>query len=92
MTVHYTVTAAADLRSIVLYGVENSLPDPVRFGERLHTRLVRLAKIADPGRKGRIAGTREWVITGTPYIAVWQRDGDDITIVRVLHGARQWSA
>lgn len=90
MRVRYMDEAKAELRAIVRFGIENDLADPLAYVLRLRDRFARLATIKHPGRKGRIVGAREWVITGTPYIAVWQREGDDITIVRVLHGARQW--
>lgn len=90
MRVHYTASAISDLRCIVQFGIEHDLPDPAGFIRGLRDRLARLAEIAHPGRKGRLASTREWVVTGTPYIAVFQRADEDVTIVRVLHGAQQW--
>lgn len=90
MRLRYTAEAKAELRAIIQYGVENALPDPVAHVGELRARLARLATIKHPGRQGRVAGTREWVVTGTPYIAVFRREGDQVTIVRVLHGARQW--
>ncbi len=42
------------------------------------------------GRRGRVVGTRELVITETPYISVYRVEGEMIDILRVLHGARQW--
>lgn len=42
------------------------------------------------GRPGRITGTRELVITGTPYLVAYQVAGDTVTILAVLHGARRW--
>ncbi|QGY04550.1 type II toxin-antitoxin system RelE/ParE family toxin [Methylobacterium mesophilicum SR1.6/6] len=42
------------------------------------------------GRPGRIPGTRESVIPGTPDIAAYRIVGDAIEVLAVLHGARQW--
>lgn len=42
------------------------------------------------GRPGRVPGTRELVITGTPYLVAYAVAGDTITILAVLHGARRW--
>ncbi len=42
------------------------------------------------GREGRLAGTRELVIVGSPFIAVYRVKKTRIEILRVLHGARRW--
>ena len=42
------------------------------------------------GRPGRINGTRELVITGTPYIVPYRVQEGIIQILRVYHGARRW--
>jgi toxin ParE1/3/4 len=42
------------------------------------------------GRQGRVAGTRELVISGTPFIVPYRADLDAIQILRVYHGARKW--
>ncbi len=42
------------------------------------------------GRHGRIEGTRELVISRTPYIAAYRITGDTVRILRVLHGAQLW--
>jgi addiction module RelE/StbE family toxin len=42
------------------------------------------------GRSGRVAGTRELVVSDTPYIAAYRVLGDEVQILAVLHGARRW--
>ena len=37
------------------------------------------------GRVGRIAGTRELVITGTPYVAAYAVTPSAVRILRVFH-------
>ena len=44
------------------------------------------------GRIGRVKGTRELVISRTPYIVAYRIDANLVTVVRVLHGAREWPA
>jgi toxin ParE1/3/4 len=41
------------------------------------------------GRKGRAHGTRELVMSGTPYIVVY-RVRQIVEILAVVHGAREW--
>lgn len=42
------------------------------------------------GRAGRVAGTRELVLTKYPYIIPYLVKKDVIYIVRVLHTSRKW--
>lgn len=42
------------------------------------------------GRPGRVDGTRELVISHTPYIAAYRIAGDTVHIPHVLHGAQEW--
>jgi toxin ParE1/3/4 len=42
------------------------------------------------GRVGRVRGTRELVISRTPFIAVYRIEGQRIEILRFLHGAQMW--
>ena len=42
------------------------------------------------GRIGRVRGTRELVISRTPFIAVYRIEGERIEILRFLHGAQKW--
>ncbi len=43
------------------------------------------------GRPGRVKGTRELVISRTPFIVIYRQQGEQrIEILRLLHGAQQW--
>lgn len=50
----------------------------------------RLPRAPYVGRIGRVAGTRELVIQGTPYVMGYRIGENDIHILCVRHGARQW--
>lgn len=60
----------------------------------VHATILRqvgqLAEHPRIGRPGRVKGTRELVVSGTPYIVAYRVAGQDVTILRVLHGAQQW--
>jgi toxin ParE1/3/4 len=43
------------------------------------------------GRPGRVPGTRELVVAGTPYIVAYRAKRRSIEILRVLHGAQKWT-
>jgi toxin ParE1/3/4 len=42
------------------------------------------------GRPGRIIGTRELVVPGTPYIVPYRVRNDTVEVLRVFHAARRW--
>lgn len=43
------------------------------------------------GRPGRMKGTRELVISNTPFIAVYRLKGTQrIEVINLLHGSQQW--
>ena len=59
--------------------------------ERIATSVDRLAIRPASGRTGRVPGTRELVVSGTPYVVPYRVRGETIEILRVFHGARKWS-
>lgn len=48
-----------------------------------------LVKNPNVGRLGRVSGTRELVVSRTPYIVVY-RVGARVEILAIIHGARDW--
>ncbi|MGA9527821.1 MAG: type II toxin-antitoxin system RelE/ParE family toxin [Terriglobales bacterium] len=49
-----------------------------------------LERFPSLGRPGRIPGTRELVIPGTPYIVPYRVRGDIVQVIRFFHAARKW--
>jgi toxin ParE1/3/4 len=49
-----------------------------------------LARNPSIGRPGRVEGTRELIVTDTPYILPYRIHGNEIQILHVFHAARQW--
>jgi plasmid stabilization system protein ParE len=49
--------------------------------------LYQLAQSPESGRAGGCAGTREIVMSGMPYIAIYEQKNNLIRVIRVLHGA-----
>lgn len=80
--------AEADLRRITNHiRVDN--PNAARaMVERI---LERCADLADFPEQGRTVGgrRRELVVAGTPYLAVYRLVGDEVQILRVLHGRQE---
>ena len=61
-----------------------------RIVERIRAAVTRLAVSPALGRPGRVVGTGELVISGTPYIVPYRVKGDIVQIITILHGAQRW--
>ena len=66
---------------------QNSLAAAKHAVSVLKRQLNTLAELPDSGRVGGCDGTREVVMTGLPYIAIYEKSDALVTIVRVLNGA-----
>jgi toxin ParE1/3/4 len=42
------------------------------------------------GRLGRVEGTRELVVTGTPFVLIFEVSGNRIDILHIVHGRQNW--
>ena len=57
---------------------------------RIDTAVARLKGYPFVGRPGREAGTRELVVSRTPYVVIYTIEADRVAIMHVIHGAQQW--
>ena len=55
-----------------------------------HDAVEQLVDHPHLGRPGRVEGTREFVIAGTPFIVVYRVVNNRLRILSVIHGARRW--
>lgn len=90
MRLEWSVFALEDRDGIFDYIEEDSPRAAVVVDDRIRTQVRQLLQFPETGRLGRVEGTRELVISRTPYIAAYRITGDTVRILRVLHGAQQW--
>jgi len=64
----------------------------IDMGDAIDAAVRHLADHPRMGRPGRVPGTRELVVSGTPYIVAYRVDPDAVVILRLLHGAQRWLA
>ena len=83
-----------DFRGIIGYIAHDNPAAARNVAIRIDQTIQTLA--ATPtGRQGRVSGTYEKVVRGMPYIVAYAlgdepKDHETITILRVIHGARDW--
>jgi toxin ParE1/3/4 len=86
----WSLLALADREAIFDYIEADSPRAAVEVDDRIQKCVEGLVQFPKMGRNGRIAGTRELVISGTPYIAAYCLAGSALRILRILHGAQLW--
>ncbi len=91
MRLLWTRPALSDLRALHAYIAKDNERAAHAMVARIVDRAERqLLTMPESGRPGRIAKTRELVLSGTPYILPYRVIGDTIEILRVFHSARRW--
>jgi plasmid stabilization system protein ParE len=71
--------------------IERASPQAaIELGDRIEAAINRLEEFPDSGRAGRVAGSREQVILGTPFIIIYRIEPEAVVILRLLHGAQQY--
>ncbi len=60
------------------------------MADRVLEAVEYLIKHPSLGRIGRVQGTRELVVSGTPFVVIYRVRMDVVQILRLLHHARKW--
>ena len=90
MKVVWSRRAAAHLIAIQEYIEQDSQDAAQRVAERILECVDRLQEQPLTGRPGRVRGTRELVIAGTPYVAPYRVRRDVLEMIAVFHGRQKW--
>jgi toxin ParE1/3/4 len=86
----WSAFALSDRDEIYNYIESESPRSAAAMDVRIRECVELLLEFPESGRVGRVKGTRECVITRSPYIAAYMVKGEVIRILRVLHGAQVW--
>ncbi len=86
--------AHSDFRGIIGYIAQDYPATAHNVASRIDRTIQTLA-VTPTGRKGRVSGTYEKLVRGMPYIIAYAlgdepKGHETITILRVIHGARDW--
>ena len=90
MTVKWTRRALRDMRYLFDFISDDDPAAARRMVAHLRDAAGHLGRTPQPGRPGRVSGTRELVLAATPYVVVYRIEGDQVQIVAVIHGGRRW--
>ena len=61
-----------------------------RVAKRILSHVNHLPEHPAIGRPGRVSGTRELIVSSTPYIIPYRVKKNTIEILRVLHATMEW--
>lgn len=90
MKLEWSVFAITDREQIFDYIEADNPHAAIVVDDHIEEQVEKLIQFPMCGRVGRIPGTRELVIPGTPYIVAYRIEDEAIHILRVLHGALRW--
>lgn len=86
--------ALTEFDGVVAYIARDNPAAAANVADRIEKAISGLAAMPT-GRKGRVTGTYEKVVSGLPYIIAYALEptpaGEEIlAVLRVIHGARNW--
>ena len=90
MRLEWTAAALKDRHRIFDYTEEFNPAAAIQVDQRISDCVARLEQHPLSGRIGRVEGTYEVVIVDTSFIAAYVIRGQVVTVLRILHCARNW--
>lgn len=90
MRVRWTTPAREQFVSAFEYITEENPSAAGRVADKIWRGTEVLVRHPMAGREGRVAGTRELVIRGTPFIVAYRIERNEVSILAVIHAAREW--
>jgi toxin ParE1/3/4 len=90
LKIEWTKAAKAHLLGLDAYLYEHGPAGADRVVDAIYEAVGRMQQFPFLGRPGRVAGTRELVITTTRYIVAYRIRKETVQILAVMHGAQRW--
>ena len=72
------------------YMAETDADAAIALVLKIQAATQQLAEFPMMGRVGRVDGTRELVITNSPYLVIYRVKGNAVQILRVLHASKRY--
>jgi toxin ParE1/3/4 len=90
MEIIWRASALNDLQAVREFIAEDNPQAAARVLAAIRNAVDQLARHPDLGRAGRVEGTRELIISDTPYIVAYRTTENEVRILAIVHTARQW--
>ena len=90
MQIRWTEKADRNLDDVEAYIAQDNPEAALRKVLKVIRAVEQLLESPGLGRPGRVPGTRELVVGGTPFLVPYRARGEVIEILAVLHGAMKW--
>ncbi len=88
MNVRYSTAARADIQSIYDHIAKENQSVAARVIASIEHSTAILGSFSLAGRNGAVEGTRELVVSKSPYIIVYRVSVDAVEIIAVFHAAQ----
>ncbi len=90
MGVRWTTPAREQFVSAYEYIADENRVAAARIANKIWKSTELLARHPMAGREGRVEGTRELIVRGTPFIVTYRVQKNEVQILAVMHAARKW--
>lgn len=90
MKVRYTATALIEVKEIFAYLSERNQTAAKRVVARVEQTIQNLADFPEMAQEADEPGTRRMPVGRYPFIVFYTIENDEVVILHVRHGARQW--
>jgi toxin ParE1/3/4 len=90
MVIWWSTPATRQLAAAHEHMAADNEPAATKIANYIWNSVDMLARHPMAGRAGRVPGTRELVITGTPIIVAYRIEKNEVRVLAVLHAAREW--
>jgi toxin ParE1/3/4 len=90
MRIKWTRQALNNLDAAVNYIAADNPGNAQKVAQKIWNSIQLLSHQPGIGRPGRVAGTRELVISGLPFIVPYAEQNGEIVILRIMHTSMKW--
>jgi toxin ParE1/3/4 len=90
VNVDWTALAISHLQSAYEYIAQDNRQAAEKILQKVFTGIEQLEHFPNIGRSGRVAGTRELLVAGTPFVVPYRVQRGRIEVLAVFHASRKW--